>query len=182
MGNAQCEMVCCNQQASKKEEYTIERMDQAQPRSASFIANSDAQVQITVFDTESIDHTKYAETGIDELNILEYEQRVKMFASSQNKGFISITQLQEAFKDSEAYDHLSNPKDSKSKFIKSSFVANLPIGSGLDLIDRSLVVKKRYSKRTESQEMFFQEFKDESSIVDEYLEQIREQKMAKRLE
>ena len=149
-------------------------MDQARPPSGNLIANSDPGVQITVFDTESIEHTKYAETGIDELNILEYEQRVKMFASSQNKGYISITQLQEAFKDSEAFDHLSNPKESKTKFIKSSFVANLPIGSSLDLIDRSLVVKKRYSQRTENQDMFFQDFKDECSIVDEYLQQIRE--------
>ena len=52
----------------------------------------------------------------------------------------------------------------------------------MDLIDRSLVVKKRYSQRNENQDIFFQEFKDEISIVDEYLQQIREQKMAKRLE
>ena len=58
----------------------------------------------------------------------------------------------------------------------------MPIGSSLDLIDRSLVVKKRYSVRTENQDLFFSDFKDESSIVDEYLQQIREQKEAKKLE
>lgn len=36
--------------------------------------------------------------NFDELNILDYETRLKMFASPQNKGFINKVQLMEAFK------------------------------------------------------------------------------------
>ena len=40
-----------------------------------------------------MEHTRYAETEMDELNILDYERRVKMYADPQNKGFINLHQL-----------------------------------------------------------------------------------------
>ena len=40
---------------------------------------------------------------LSELDILDYEQRVKRYVSPENKGFINETQLIAAFKDTEIF-------------------------------------------------------------------------------
>ena len=40
---------------------------------------------------------------MSEMNVLEFERRVKMFTSPDNKGFISTVQLMEAFKDTKIF-------------------------------------------------------------------------------
>ena len=83
------------------------------------------------------------------MNILEYEQRVKMYASKENKGYINLHQLREAFKDSLVFSHLSNPDSLKTKFLLSSFVANLPIGSLLKLDTNQIIPEQRNTERSQ---------------------------------
>ena len=91
--------------------------------------------------------TKYSETELEELNIRDFEHRVKMFAFEQNKGYINLHQLREAFKDTQIFDHLDKPNSLKTKFLLSDFVANLPVGSKLDPIvskTKSQVYQRSY--------------------------------------
>ena len=37
--------------------------------------------------------------SIEKLNILDFERRVKMFATTENHGYVNVYQLKEAFKD-----------------------------------------------------------------------------------
>lgn len=64
------------------------------------------------------------------MNVIEYEQRVKKFASPLNKGFISIEQLQNAFDGlSGLFEHLNDPDSLSTKFVLSPFLADFPLGS-----------------------------------------------------
>lgn len=66
------------------------------------------------------------------MNVLDYERRVKTYASPENKGFINCAQLMEAFNDTEIFSYLANKNSMKTKFLLSPFVANFPIGINLD--------------------------------------------------
>ena len=68
---------------------------------------------------------------LGEMNILDFETRIKKYASSLNKGFVSAQQLKEAFKDTQIFQKLEDPSSIENKFYLSPFVADFPIGSSL---------------------------------------------------
>lgn len=51
---------------------------------------------------------------LSEMNVLEFEQRVKRYASPQGKGFINEFQLMEAFSDTNIFSHLADPSSSRT--------------------------------------------------------------------
>ena len=48
--------------------------------------------------------------AFEEMNILEYEQRIKMYAHPANNGKISILQLKEGFAGTKIFSNLSYPQ------------------------------------------------------------------------
>ena len=70
---------------------------------------------------------------MSEMNVLEFERRVKMFTSPDNKGFISTVQLMEAFSDTKIFMHLSDPSSVKTQFLFSKYVSNFSLGSKLKI-------------------------------------------------
>ena len=70
---------------------------------------------------------------MSEMNVLEFERRVKMFTSPDNKGFISTVQLMEAFNDTKIFKHLSDPSSVKTQFLFSKYVSNFSLGSKLKI-------------------------------------------------
>ena len=67
------------------------------------------------------------------MNILDFEQRVKKFATQGNKGYINLDQLLEAFKGTPLFGRIKDKTSVAHQFLLSPFVANLPIGSTLKL-------------------------------------------------
>ena len=70
---------------------------------------------------------------VNEMNILEFERRVKKYADESNRGFINTVQLMEAFSDTHIFAHLSDKSSMKTKFLLSTFVADFNIGSQLKI-------------------------------------------------
>ena len=54
------------------------------------------------------DEIVVGEYEMSDMNILEYERRLKRFAYVENKGFINQYQLMEAFSDTSIFSHLND--------------------------------------------------------------------------
>ena len=90
------------------------------------------------------------------MNVLEYERRVKKFVTQENKGFISVHQLRESFNGTGLFEHLNDPESLRTKFLLSTFVADFPVGSTLDLPNTKnrgscVVQNKRHRSRTDGE-------------------------------
>ena len=68
-----------------------------------------------------------------DMNILEYEARVKRFAHPDNKGFINKFQLLEAFRGTKIFSYLSDATSMKTQFILSPFISDIKVGSKLKI-------------------------------------------------
>ena len=68
---------------------------------------------------------------MNEMNVLEFERRVKMFVRPENKGFINTVQLMEAFSDTRIFKHLSDVSCIKTQFLFSKYISNFSLGSKL---------------------------------------------------
>ena len=108
------------------------------------------------------------------MNVLDYERRVKTYASPENKGFINCAQLMEAFNDTEIFSYLANKNSMKTKFLLSPFVANFPIGINLDQSVDCPQRVKRYTTRTKGQIKYMKDLHLSSSIVETFFEKIAE--------
>ena len=85
---------------------------------------------------------------MSEMNVLEFERRVKMFTSPASKGFISTVQLMEAFSDTKIFKHLNDPFSVKTQFLFSKYISNFSLGSKLKI---SMSLPRRMSSyRTSS--------------------------------
>ena len=117
-------------------------------------------------------------TELATMNILEFEQRVKRFATPENKGFVNGAQLQLAFKDTILFDDLMDVTSVENKLILSTFVCDFPIGSCLkeeEQHGRSMTAKKnRPTERGDISARIESETAEHMSVVDEYLTQIKE--------
>lgn len=73
------------------------------------------------------------QSDLEGMNILEFESRVKRYASISNMGYISPDQLLEAFKGTPIFGRIKDSTSVAHKFLLSPFVAYFPIGSQLDV-------------------------------------------------
>ena len=71
--------------------------------------------------------------SLKQMSILDFEKRVKQFAFPENRGYINVEQLKEAFKDTNVFTNLGDRTTIQHKFYTCTFVADFPIGSGLDV-------------------------------------------------
>ena len=78
---------CCNQNATHVDKYGIRCDDLKNEYNSHRRGKSKNLITIT----EVSEMTKYAETELEELNIQDFEHRVKMFAFEQNKGFMNLS-------------------------------------------------------------------------------------------
>ena len=66
-----------------------------------------------------------ARLDLSEINVIDYERRIKKFAHPLNQGKVSILQLRQAFAGTGIFDQLGNPKSVVHKLIVSPFFCNL---------------------------------------------------------
>ena len=85
------------------------------------------------FESEAIQSNLKFMKNLEQMQILEFEERVKQFAFPENLGYINLKQLKEAFKDTDIFVNIENKTSVQHKFYTSTFVKNFPIGSGLDV-------------------------------------------------
>ena len=64
--------------------------------------------------------------------ILEFEYRVKRFAHPCNSGKLSITQLKEAFKDTDIFNALGNPRSVVHRLLVSPFFTDFQLSHTWD--------------------------------------------------
>lgn len=62
------------------------------------------------------------------MNILDFENRVKQFASIENNGYINQAQLKKAFSDTQMFQDIYETESVEYKFFLSPFVASFPVG------------------------------------------------------
>ena len=85
---------------------------------------------------------------MSQMNILEFERRVKRFANAENKGFINQFQLMEAFNDTNIFSYLSDHSSIKTQFLFSKYVSDLSLGSKLQM--RMSLAKRMSEYRSHS--------------------------------
>ena len=64
---------------------------------------------------------------LDQMDILEFERRVKRFAHPINKGRVTVDQLYESFKDTQVFSGIRNPYSVMYKLLLSPFFRQLPM-------------------------------------------------------
>ncbi len=90
-----------------------------------------------------------------------------MFATDQNKGYVNMYQLKEAFKDTQIFQEILDNNSIESIFLRSTFVADFPVGSTINSkkFVHNILLKKpsaaSYGKSGITA--------DENSVVDDYL-------------
>ena len=115
MGN---QVNCCNTEREGAERYSVSMMDSDRGRRSLWDEEDEASFE---------EHT--------DMNVLEFEQRVKMHATAENMGFVSVEQLLHGFRGTAVFAHMRNPNSVKTKFILSPFVADFPLGSHLQGVE-----------------------------------------------
>ena len=66
-----------------------------------------------------------ARLNLGNMSIVEYERRVKKYASLKNRGKISVDQLLESFKDTGVFENIKNPESVVNRLVTSPFFMNL---------------------------------------------------------
>ena len=69
----------------------------------------------------------HSRLDIKGMSIVEFERRVKRYASPNNKGKISVDQLMESFRDTHIFENLKNPQSVVNKLVTSPFFTNLTL-------------------------------------------------------
>jgi len=63
----------------------------------------------------------------EQINVLEFERRVKLFAHPANNGKVSIGQLHAAFADTGIFESLGKPSSVTHKILSSPFFVNFAL-------------------------------------------------------
>ena len=74
-----------------------------------------------------IDPNDTSRLELGQFEILEFERRVKKFAHPINKGKVTLDQLFEAFRDTNAFVQLRNPYSLVTKLLLSPFFQEIPL-------------------------------------------------------
>ncbi len=118
--------------------------------------------------------------SIEKINILDYERRVKMFATTENHGYVNVYQLKEAFKDTQIFQNILDRDNIESIFLRSTFVADFAVGSTIDT--KQFLKNISLTKPSAGASLFGKSgtIVEKNSVVDDYLDQIELQSKMKK--
>ena len=74
------------------------------------------------------------DSGFGQMSIVNFEQRVKMYATRANMGYVNLHQLSAAFQGTQMFSNIHDTSSKEYKFLTSPFVADFPIGSNLEVV------------------------------------------------
>ena len=76
---------------------------------------------------------------LSQINILDFEKRVKKYAHPINKGRVTVDQLVLSFEDTSIFNSLRNPYSATHKLLLSPFFRQLPLSHYDKNMEDSLV-------------------------------------------
>lgn len=90
-----------------------------------------------------------ARLDLNGMGINEFENRVKKYAHSANRGKITVEQLMEAFKDTKIFTQINNPQSVVNRVIMSPFFTTLTLTHN-ELTPEELAIEQEDKTRCRS--------------------------------